>query len=468
MAQVDVPFSYLRQVGSPAQSALQGYEQGLQMQASRLQAAQAAEDRQRRLAAEDMQAKLAEQKRQEMASAREAFRAYAAQDRVTAADTARLIANSPPELFESIKSVYEMRTPEQLEADRRSSAQTIFALQSNPEVGLQMLDEQIAAAKNAGSIEEAQGLMAVQAVAKEDPVAAARSLTVMLGPALGEDFVKMALGEGKDLGELKESGTAGGVTRNRYQFGVQVLDNGVPVSPKDAARIWTEAKAAEDQEQKIRDQEDKITNATIDQVMEIGNKAFTDAGIVIESLDNLIKAYNLIDEDLAGGKRVGTGVLESRLSGLYDTTIQKLKVLQGRLALDTLKLVTLGAISSEEQRLLERTAIDFNQEPEDILADLGARINAANKAIKYMQNIAEEAQKNPRDYQALIGAQGQRLQQMMEGFRGNRQFVTQSAGRDQRAGPLQTMSVPGLADQVSVEALESQGFRIIPSNSGGG
>ena len=45
MAQVNVPFSYLRQVGSPAQSALQGYEQGLQMQASRLQAAQAAEER---------------------------------------------------------------------------------------------------------------------------------------------------------------------------------------------------------------------------------------------------------------------------------------------------------------------------------------------------------------------------------------------------------------------------------------
>ena len=331
-----------------------------------------------------------------------------------------------------------------------------------------MLDEQIEAAKNVDNLEEAQGLMAIKAVAKEDPVAAARSLTVMLAPALGDEFVKMSLGEGKDFGELKESETAGGVTRTRYQVGVQGLDNGVPVSPKDAARVWSEATAAEDREQNIRDQEDKITNATIDQVMEIGNKAFKDAGVVIESLDNLIKAYNLIDEDLAKGKRPGTGVLESRLSGLYDRTVQKLKVLQGRLALDTLKLVTLGAISAEEQRLLERTAIDFNQEPEDILADLRARINAANKAIKYMQNIAEEAQANPRDYQALIGAQGERLQQMMEGFRGNRQFVTQSAGRDQPAGPLQTMSVPDLAGQVSVEALENQGFRIIPSDNGGG
>lgn len=468
MAQVDVPFSYLRQVGSPAQSALQGYEQGLQMQASRLQAAQAAEDRQRRLAAENMQAQLAEQKRQQMDVARQAFREYAAKDRVTAADTAQLIANSPPELFQSIKAVYEMRTPEQLEADRRSSAQTIFALQSNPEVGLQMLDEQIAASKNAGNLEEAQGLMAIQAAAKEDPVAAARSLTVMLGPALGEDFVKMALGEGKDLGELKESETAGGVTRNRYQYGVQVLDNGVPVSPKDAARTWSEAKEAEVQEQKIRDQEDKIVNARIDQVMEIGDQAYKQAGTILDSMGNLIEAYNILDEDLASGKKIATGVIQSRIGTLYDSTFRKLKVLQGRLALDTLKLVTLGAISSEEQKLLERTAIDFTQEPEDILADLGARINAADKAIREMRKIALKAQENPRDYQSLIGAQAERQAQIMEEFRGNRQFVTQSAGRDQRTGPLQTMSVPGLADQVSVEAMENQGFRIIPSNSGGG
>ena len=461
MAQVDVPFSYLRQVGSPAQAALQGYERGLQMQASRLQAQQAAEDRQRRLMAE-------EQKRQQMESARQAFRAYAAKDRVTAADTAQLIANSPPEMFESIKSVYEMRSPEQLEADRRTNAQMIFALKSNPRVGLEMLDEQIQAAKNAGELEEAQGLIAIQKTAEADPEAAARSLTLMLGPALGDDFVKMAFGEAKDLGELKESETAGGVTRNRYQFGVQVLENGVPVPPSKAAKVWTDAQVADEQEKKIRDQEDKITNATIDQVLEIGNKAFKDSEIVIGSLDNLIKAYNLIDEDLSSGKSVGTGLIEKRISPLYDKTIRQLKVLQGRLALDTLKLVTLGAISAEEQRLLERTAIDFDQDPEDILADLGARINAANKAIDYMQGVASRAQKNPRDYQSLIGAQGERLRQMMEGFRGNRQFVTQGAARDQSLGPLETMNVPGLAAQASLEALENRGFRIIPSENGGG
>ena len=191
MAQVQVPFSYVQQVRSPAQALLQGYQAGQQMQEQRRQRAMAEQ--------------AAQMQQQQAAQFQQAFKAFATNPNKSARDYAQLIAMAPKEMVSSITSVYNAMTEEQQGIEKRQAAELISAFKMDPQRGLEILDTRIEAAKNAGNMQEVQALQAYRKAAEIDPEAVVEAVALQGSMAFGKEFAELVLGKPAQMPDLKES-----------------------------------------------------------------------------------------------------------------------------------------------------------------------------------------------------------------------------------------------------------------------
>lgn len=193
------PFDYRLQVQDPVAMALAGYQQGNQMVAQREESA--------------MNRELFGLKREQLQQQRrtlEQEQARAAEIQTVMGDVAgRLMAGGVkpeeivsiglqyPEISEQINSAYETLTETQKQGSIRELSRFAVALSRSPEVALQLVDERIAAAEEAGLVDEVQQLKAMKSMAEMDPSAPLAATMIELGvlmkPEEFTNFMKVAM-----------------------------------------------------------------------------------------------------------------------------------------------------------------------------------------------------------------------------------------------------------------------------------
>jgi hypothetical protein len=193
------PFDYRLQVQNPVAMALAGYQQGNQMQTQRVQA-------ERDTQMYNLQMEQFQQQRRTL----EQEKARAAEIQTVMGDVAgRLMAGGVkpeeivsiglqyPEISEQINSAYETLTEAQKQGSIRELSRFAVALSRSPEVALQLVDERIAAAEEAGLVDEVQQLKAMKSMAEMDPSAPLAATMIELGvlmkPEEFSNFMKVAM-----------------------------------------------------------------------------------------------------------------------------------------------------------------------------------------------------------------------------------------------------------------------------------
>lgn len=127
--------NYASDVASPFQSALKGYEYGLKLNAAE-QAQQMEMQRQQLL-------------NQELTSLR-------GKENPTFSDYERIVMLSPKDRAEGILKAWEQRSKDAQQNELRFIGQTVSALKTDPQVGIQRLRERAVAAENSGDKTQAQ------------------------------------------------------------------------------------------------------------------------------------------------------------------------------------------------------------------------------------------------------------------------------------------------------------------------
>ena len=369
MAQVQVPFSYVQQVQSPAQSILQGYQSGLQMQ-----------DRRRQLAMQE-QAMLAQQQAQaQNEQFRQAFQEFATKPMKSVSDYTSLIAMAPKEMVSSVQSVFSAMSEEAEKVERRQAAELISAFKTDPARGKEILDTRIEAAKNAGNMEEVQALQAYRKIADVDPDAVVEAVALQAGMAFGDEFLKQipGLAEKRVQGQkVLDDGTTvivytDGTTEVRSPAGVALEGEARAQAIRDAQQFGIDVqqrRAGGRELGKISAQEGKL--------------ALQGARSAQGNIANLKEARRLVAEEGAS-----TGVLQRFLPTFRDSTIA-LREVQRRLGLDVIGSVTFGALSEAELQLALDTALPTDLSGPALIEYLDRKIVAQEKVAREQQKLAE-------------------------------------------------------------------------------
>lgn len=369
MAQVQVPFSYVQQVQSPAQSILQGYQSGLQMQ-----------DRRRQLAMQE-QAMLAQQQAQaQNEQFRQAFQEFATKPMKSVSDYTSLIAMAPKEMVSSVQSVFSAMSEEAEKVERRQAAELISAFKTDPARGKEILDTRIEAAKNAGTTEEVQALQAYRKIADVDPDAVVEAVALQAGMAFGDEFLKQipGLAEKRVQGQkVLDDGTTvivytDGTTEVRNPSGEALQGEARAQAIRDAQQYGIDVqrqRASGRERAKISAQEGKL--------------ALQGARSAEGNIANLKEARRLVAEEGAS-----TGVLQRFLPTFRDSTIA-LREVQRRLGLDVIGSVTFGALSEAELQLALDTALPTDLSGPALIEYLDRKIVAQEKVAREQQKLAE-------------------------------------------------------------------------------
>lgn len=228
------PFDYRIAVRDPVQMALAGYQQGQQLQNERERMGMQREmfDMQRQqfqaqqMAAEAQQARAIELQTV-MGSLAERI-----QSGTVSPEEIVTIGLQFPEVSEQINSVYDAMTTMQREGSIRELSRFAVALSRSPEVALGLLDERLAAAEEAGLVDEVNQLKAMKGMAQMDPsaplAAVLMELGVLMEPKQFENFMAVA------MPKSPEAASAEGKVMQDYRAGFF----GEPGTPEaqDAAR----------------------------------------------------------------------------------------------------------------------------------------------------------------------------------------------------------------------------------------
>ncbi len=370
MAQVQVPFSYVQQVQSPAQSILQGYQSGLQMQ-----------DRRRQLAMQE-QAMLAQQQAQaQNEQFRQAFQEFATKPMKSVSDYTSLIAMAPKEMVSSVQSVFSAMSEEAEKVERRQAAELISAFKTDPARGKEILDTRIEAAKNAGNMEEVQALQAYRKIADVDPDAVVEAVALQAGMAFGDEFLKQIPG----LAEKKVQSTLRIPDTGTF---VTVFTDGTSQAVDDAGNVLTGEARAEAirnaQERGIEIQGARAGRRELGKISaQEGKLALQGARSAEGNIANLKEARRLVAEEGAS-----TGVLQRFLPTFRDSTIA-LREVQRRLGLDVIGSVTFGALSEAELQLALDTALPTDLSGPALIEYLDRKIVAQEKVAREQQKLAE-------------------------------------------------------------------------------
>jgi len=336
------------------------------------------------------QAMLAQQQAQaQNEQFRKAFQEFATKPMKSVSDYTSLIAMAPKEMVSSVQSVYNAMGEEAEKVERRQAAELISAFKMDPDRGLEILDTRIKAAKNAGLMEEAQGLIAYRKVAENDPQAVIDAVALQAGMAFGDEFFDFigpkAMQEPPGVQAVLNNFPDGTV-----QFGMK--DASVVVRGPDQ-QIYTGADAArilaEAQENKFKtDVESVRGKKEAGELIKIAAEQF-------KQYDAVQKQIGLYDEALTAIDRgAETGLLTTKFYNVFDAQTRELDRISKSLGLEILNLYTFGALSAPELEMAMRVGgLDLIQDKEVLKAQIKERREARVKLLFEIQKAIQEASK---------------------------------------------------------------------------
>lgn len=186
------PFDYRLAVQNPVAMALQGYMQGQQFQNQRVQA-------ERDTQLYDMQMQQYQMQQQELA--RQQARAQEVQSvlagvagrigtgEVTAEEIAQ-IGLQFPEISEQVNASFEKLSEAQKQGQIKELSRFAVALSRSPEAAMGLIDQRIAAAEEAGDVEQVDQLKAMKSMAEMDPTAPLTAVMLQLGTVMDPEQFK--------------------------------------------------------------------------------------------------------------------------------------------------------------------------------------------------------------------------------------------------------------------------------------
>ncbi len=186
------PFDYRLAVQNPVAMALQGYQQGQQFQNQRVQA-------ERDTQLYDMQMQQFGMQQEELA--RQQARAQEVQSvlagvagrigtgEVTAEEIAQ-IGLQFPEISEQVNASFDKLTEAQKQGQIKELSRFAVALSRSPEVAMGLIDQRIAAAEEAGDVEQVDQLKAMKSMAEMDPTAPLTAVMLQLGTVMDPEQFK--------------------------------------------------------------------------------------------------------------------------------------------------------------------------------------------------------------------------------------------------------------------------------------
>lgn len=193
------PINYMLDVQSPIQTALAGYMQGKQFRAQEqgmeMQRQQFDMQKQQFEAA---QAQIAQQqaRAQEVQGMMAQFAEQVAMGDVTAQDVIQMQV-LVPEMAESIGNAWGTLSEQQTQGKIQEYSKLAVAMRRNPDLALQMIDDRILAAENAGDMEQLNQMKAIKAQAEMNPEAVMSAVLMELATVMPteqfENFMSIAM-----------------------------------------------------------------------------------------------------------------------------------------------------------------------------------------------------------------------------------------------------------------------------------
>lgn len=230
------PINYMLDVQSPLQAAMAGYAQGqgLKSQQQGMEMQRELMDM-KRTEFQQAQQQIAQQqaRAQEVQAMMAQFAEQVRMGDVTAEDVIQM-QFAVPEMAESIQQAWETLDTAQKDGKIRDYAKLAVALKRNPEVAMQLIDERILAAENAGDIEQRDLMRAIRAQAEMNPEAVLSSALMEMATVMDKDqfknFMEVAMPRPADAASVE------GKIMQDYQAGMFG-----PVGSPEAQRLLTQA-----------------------------------------------------------------------------------------------------------------------------------------------------------------------------------------------------------------------------------
>lgn len=412
------PINYMLDIQSPIQQALKGYGLGRQ----EIEQTQIMQEREQmmglRAAQEARAAAAAEEQRAAAAQARAKADAMQTQllglreqalNGTLTVDALNQFSLANAETFADFTTAFK-----QMEADK-SRPQVQFAIETaipalsgNPDRALAIIDERIAAAENAGEMQEAQALRADRAILEADPQAygvSSLSMLVATGAidnAQADTILKLS-GQGQPgTADVQSTDYIGGIAvvttlkdgtvqikdarSNKVVTGDAAKELLKEAQEGEAAMAGGKAGAAEAAKIGARIDLGRVAAAETEmgaKAVQLGIDAFSRIGLVNANIANLDRAIQLVEEEGAN-----TGVIASRLPSWSDATIE-LNNMQNTLGLDVIGSVTFGALSEGELALALQTALPTGLSEKALSDWLRTKKAAQKKLVGYLAQQAE-------------------------------------------------------------------------------
>jgi hypothetical protein len=405
------PINYMLDIQSPLQQALTGYGLGRQDIEQRQIMDERAQMMDLRAAQEARSVAAAEEQRAAAAQARAKSDAMQAQlvglreqalNGTLTVDALNQFSLANAETFADFTTAFQ-----QMEADK-SRPQVQFAIETaipalsgNPDRALAIIDERIAAAENAGEMQEAQALRADRAILEADPQAyGVSSLSMLVATGAIDDkqaetILKLS-GQGQPgTADVQSTDYIGGiaVVTTLKDGTVQIKDaRSNKIVTGDAAKeLLKEAqegeaemaggKAGAAERAKL---EEQIALGTLASAANAGGKASIDfakaasdaVAAVRSNIGTLDRAIELAEDG------ADTGVIARNLPSWNASTIE-LNNLQGQLTIDVIGAVTFGALSEGELALAMDIALPTGLDEKELADWLRRKRTAQQKLANY-------------------------------------------------------------------------------------
>lgn len=309
------------------------------------------------------------------------------------------------------RGMFEEQFQQQSKDQRRNfvsrGLQVLSALNSDtPSVGLAMLDEQEAAARNAGDEETAKMLGVIREQAKINPTMT-EGLYMPVLMAADSELVRNVLQQRGDAAAPKRVQSSkilpGGVVVSVMNDGSRSVRDaeGNELTGQQAARAVAEAErsgidlrgeaeaAAAGARARVRGATEPgitadVTRAEVE--ARSRNTAIDEASKSIPKMESMVSTYRRALELVKSG--AGTGAIERFMPSFRAASVE-LDQLQKQGALDVIGAVTLGAISEGELDLVKQVAIPVGLNERELAGWLQRRIDAQGKLIKYLDDQIE-------------------------------------------------------------------------------
>jgi hypothetical protein len=441
MAQVQVPFSYVKQVRSPAQALLQGYQTGLQRQEGLRQAALAEEDRRfkmidrerrmrsedisaqqtledRQIAAEDRARRMASEDRQlaaeiaaqqQAAQFREQFSAFARNPNPSLQDYVALAAVAPESMVKPLGDAYDQLTDEAKMATNRQLAQAVSVLKyQDPQMAIDFFNDRMKAAIKAENNQEAQAAKTYRdLVAAGEQEAAVKQILAqaVMTPGLGPEFVKAigSLEPEKKLKSTPDTWDRIGLVRKFFEDGSEEYRlKGEVIDPERAVSLITEEMERELKAGLDAKVNEAVAVGNVEVMQALGQDAIKGIKTINTNLDTLRSAEAELQRIIDSGEyeeanKSGLwGSLSRRALKAYDDNYIALQSVGANMALGLAQSLS-GQMSDRDIELLFEGALP-NLSPGRLMEKLKAQIAAQETALPILQRQAVFAATRPRDY----------------------------------------------------------------------